>query len=272
MSTPSTEKIVELISVGTNANISLRHDKVSPYKALRIWFSDLGEHKGPTVLMDIVGKKFRLKLSMGKFSGSAIRSIRKADKTSITIAQELIGYAKQFAEIKISESIAHGIKNIDSSFKVIAHKEFETSTQTIEEGVIWVTENVTVPLLAAMAELIGFKKIPQSSLDGEKEGHLSETLVKRRERSIRNKVICFAIHGKVCFVCKDDPSSKYNRLGDILEVHHLEPLSLLSKPKKFAPREDLVPLCANCHRAIHKRVPLPYSPIELQEIMGINRD
>ena len=268
----TTEKIVEVISVGTNANISIRTDKASPYSALKIWFTDLSERKGPTALMDVTGKRFRLKITMGKFSGSTIRSIKKADKTSVKIAQNLVNYAGQLSDIKMSEIITHGLEKFDSSFKIVAQCEIETSTQTFEQAVIQVTENVTVPLLAAMAELVGFKKIPLSELDGEKEGHLSEALVKRRERSIRNRIICFEIHGKTCFVCKENPLSKYNQLGDFLEIHHLEPLSLLSKPKKFDPREDLIPLCPNCHRAIHKRKPSPYSPIELQEIMGISRD
>ncbi|MED4046764.1 HNH endonuclease, partial [Priestia aryabhattai] len=40
---------------------------------------------------------------------------------------------------------------------------------------------------------------------------------------------------------------------DFIEIHHIKPLSSLKEAVAINPKTDLVPLCANCHRMIHRR-------------------
>ena len=72
---------------------------------------------------------------------------------------------------------------------------------------------------------------------------------------------------RACAVCRTDPRDVYGDAGGIIEVHHLEPLALLSSPRPYDPVSDLVPLCPCCHRAVHTKRPVPHTPDELAAMM-----
>jgi hypothetical protein len=83
----------------------------------------------------------------------------------------------------------------------------------------------------------------------------------RRERDqeiVKAKRDSFiAEHGKLfCESCQFSTSSIYAGLNsDICEIHHRLPLAFANKPVNTR-LNDLAVLCPNCHRAIHKTVPL----------------
>lgn len=65
-------------------------------------------------------------------------------------------------------------------------------------------------------------------------------------------------NGKLpCTICKFDFSAKYNKLGqDFAEVHHMVPLSDYKLTgKEVTLPSDLIVVCANCHRMLHRRRP-----------------
>lgn len=69
-------------------------------------------------------------------------------------------------------------------------------------------------------------------------------------------------------VCDFDFEDVYGELGkDFIEVHHTKPLSSLDQETIVNPQEDLVCLCSNCHRMIHRRRDKILSVDELKEIM-----
>lgn len=79
----------------------------------------------------------------------------------------------------------------------------------------------------------------------------------RRERSslLRNKKIAQAReeHGScMCSLCGITEGSTYPKLlsSRVFEVHHKVPLSKASTPVRTT-LDDLIVLCANCHRAVH---------------------
>ena len=79
---------------------------------------------------------------------------------------------------------------------------------------------------------------------------------------------CLSIHGEICSVCGLNPKSVYGEvINSIIEVHHIEPLSEVAEARAYNPRTDLIPLCPNCHRAIHKRRPA-YKPEELKGMLN----
>jgi len=133
------------------------------------------------------------------------------------------------------------------------------------EAVARTAGNVMVPLMASMAELIGYDAA--EDVVGDIEGSIIEETVRRRERSPRNRLLCLSIHGHRCAACGFVPDGVYGDARGIMEVHHLEPLGLAELPRHYDPRTDLVPLCPNCHRAIHTRRPIPYTLEELKEIL-----
>ena len=57
-----------------------------------------------------------------------------------------------------------------------------------------------------------------------------------------------------CEVCGFDFEAVYGDLGkEYIEVHHKEPLYLNGKERQINPTTDLVCLCSNCHRMIHRK-------------------
>ena len=99
------------------------------------------------------------------------------------------------------------------------------------------------------------------------EGSLTRIAVNKYERSRRNRQLCIAIYGHKCQVCDLDFKAKYGEIGNgYVEVHHITPVSLMGGAYKLNPREDLIPLCSNCHRMLHRKTP-PYLPSELKRMI-----
>ena len=54
--------------------------------------------------------------------------------------------------------------------------------------------------------------------------------------------------------CGFDFGEKYGELGkDYIEVHHVKPLFMGDDEQLINPETDLVCLCSNCHRMIHRK-------------------
>ncbi len=72
-----------------------------------------------------------------------------------------------------------------------------------------------------------------------------------RNRKLRNEAI--KVHGLACAVCGFDFEKNYGDLGlGFIEVHHTKPLGSVNERHPVNPRTDLVCLCPNCHRMIHR--------------------
>ena len=74
----------------------------------------------------------------------------------------------------------------------------------------------------------------------------------RRERSSLLATECKIRDDYVCQVCEMDFTSAYGSLGkDFAEAHHIVPLSQIDDQVRTT-LEDLVTVCANCHRMLHR--------------------
>ncbi|PGQ44865.1 HNH endonuclease, partial [Bacillus thuringiensis] len=74
------------------------------------------------------------------------------------------------------------------------------------------------------------------------------------ERNIKNRKKAIEIHGLNCYACGFNFEEIYGERGkDFIEIHHIKPLSTLEEAIVIDPETDLVPLCANCHRMVHRR-------------------
>jgi 5-methylcytosine-specific restriction enzyme A len=86
------------------------------------------------------------------------------------------------------------------------------------------------------------------------EGGIKNYYAKRYERNPENRRMAIEIHGTVCAVCEFDFEKVYGERGKgFIEVHHTEPLGSLTEEKIIDPGTDLIPVCSNCHRMIHRR-------------------
>ena len=90
-----------------------------------------------------------------------------------------------------------------------------------------------------------------------------------RNQALRNEAI--KIHGTTCKVCGFDFKAKYGDLGEgFIEIHHLKPMFSIKREIKVNPQKDLVPLCSNCHKMIHRNTKKPLTIKELTKIVNYN--
>jgi 5-methylcytosine-specific restriction enzyme A len=86
-----------------------------------------------------------------------------------------------------------------------------------------------------------------------KEGKRKAYYGHRYERIGKNRKKAIEIHGTSCFGCGINLEEKYGERGEgFIEVHHIKPLSHQGKEIVIDPEKDLIPLCPNCHRIVHR--------------------
>ncbi len=92
-----------------------------------------------------------------------------------------------------------------------------------------------------------------------REGAVRTVFMNRYERDSKARAAALAHHGHVCAACGLDPATVYGpEIGQrVIHVHHLIPLSKIQQEYVIDPVKDLIPLCPNCHNAIHKHDPVP---------------
>jgi predicted HNH restriction endonuclease len=89
------------------------------------------------------------------------------------------------------------------------------------------------------------------------EGDVSLVSLTRYERSPAAREAALKAHGYVCSACGFDFEKVYGDRGQqFIEVHHLQPLPAGAYPRHADPAHDLLPICSNCHRMIHRREPM----------------
>ena len=141
------------------------------------------------------------------------------------------------------------------------------------------TNGYMIPYLDAIRDFVGictFPLIPAEvetgtdvnrEIDFLPEGALTKVMVNRYERSPKNRAACLAHYGFQCFCCGFDFGIFYGDFADsFIHVHHRTPVSELGENYLVDPINDLIPLCPNCHAAIHLDNP-PIDPIELRELI-----
>ena len=166
---------------------------------------------------------------------------------------------------QICEIIGSDITTVtDSTEWLVAHKVIQQDRRSINAGhnisdseafFFTVDSPCGRGLLNAMVDIIsGFEKeSAEENFEGETEGHRHYVLSSRIERSARNRIEAIKLHGYKCQVCGFDFESTYGELGrNYIEVHHVNPLAEQDGEHVVNPETDLVCLCANCHRMIHR--------------------
>jgi 5-methylcytosine-specific restriction enzyme A len=256
------------VEEGTGAAICLEEDRSGVQTAIRLWFADLERSHSPIVTLRPTGlRRFEAKLAFGNFAADTIRQMQQASAEELQLARALVASVASSANLKIANGQTTDDWIIDNgSFTIIAEKR-GIESRFDDDSVAETCRELVIPVLAAMAELYGYDPIEESAPSDQEaltEGAVKLTVVRRRERNPRNRLLCLRIHGAVCKICSLIPGKLYGDAGAIIEVHHLQPLSLSGEPRPYDPATDLIPLCPNCHRAVHTRRPVPWTPAELR--------
>lgn len=85
------------------------------------------------------------------------------------------------------------------------------------------------------------------------EGHGKQVWVNRYERDPGARAACVRHWGARCHVCSLAFEERYGALAKgFIHVHHLRPLSEIGKSYQVDPKNDLRPVCPNCHAMLHR--------------------
>lgn len=99
------------------------------------------------------------------------------------------------------------------------------------------------------------------------EGTVRNVKMNVYERNAYARKKCIDFHGCKCAVCDFDFPKKYGELGrGFIHVHHLIEISKIKKEYQIDYKNDLIPVCPNCHAMIHKKDPA-YTINELKAII-----
>lgn len=86
------------------------------------------------------------------------------------------------------------------------------------------------------------------------EGKKLQIYTTKYERHPLNRRLAILLHGTKCMACGFDFEAVYGTLGkDFIEVHHTKPLFSMQDEEPVNPETDLICLCSNCHRMIHRK-------------------
>ena len=100
-----------------------------------------------------------------------------------------------------------------------------------------------------------------------KEGAEEYAASVKYERNPKARAECLAAHGTACAVCGIDFGKEYGpEFAGKIEVHHIVPLHLIGTEYTVDPVKDLVPVCPNCHTALHSKKDGVYTVEELKAI------
>jgi hypothetical protein len=133
------------------------------------------------------------------------------------------------------------------------------------------TGRITEDSAAMLDTVLGEGSVIVEDEHGELEGRRRETRHEVIERSSRLRSRALAYHGPDCRVCGFSFAGTYGPLGDgFAEVHHLAPLATSTGAVLVDPVTDVVVLCANCHRMVHRKDP-PLTPDDLRSAIAEHR-
>ncbi|HEY3855650.1 MAG TPA: HNH endonuclease [Verrucomicrobiae bacterium] len=104
------------------------------------------------------------------------------------------------------------------------------------------------------------------------EGARWTATINAYERNPKARSACIEHHGHTCAACGFDFARAYGDFGkDFIHVHHIIPIGKIGKLYDVDPKEDLIPVCPNCHAMIHRIEP-PLTITELRKLLQATHD
>ena len=132
--------------------------------------------------------------------------------------------------------------SLSNSFKYVHEQWTDRPDKDLETFVLDLLNNMPMPASTDAASQIV-----------RTEGGEQVFISVRRERNSTLRNNALDIHGYDCMACGFNFEEYYGEIGKgFIEVHHVVPLANAGKTETN-PETDLVVLCANCHRMVHRR-------------------
>jgi 5-methylcytosine-specific restriction protein A len=167
----------------------------------------------------------------------------------------------------VPEDVARRIERESGKRLKIAPSAYQVDVNSLRR-----TGRLTEASAALLEGLLDDKIKVVADVGGIAEGKRHERRHAAIERSSVLRRLALARQGSDCKVCGFSFGGTYGPLGDgFAEIHHLKPLGSLREEMLVDPVADVVVLCANCHRMIHRDSP-PLTPEHLRRLLGTAAD
>ncbi|MDC1076328.1 hypothetical protein OAQ35_05095 [Litorivicinus sp.] len=230
---------------------------------LYFYFGDL--HASESLIFGITTsglKRLRLTIELGDFGTPLLTWLVSQNEVALNTVEDT--FKRLSTCPQVSKLDPFKFSDWTGERKLIEYKFGGQLGQISWSEIQGFLDQLVVPVTSTFADLFASTSDVEGLDSGIMEGALSVTEVKRRERSRLNRALSIEAHGYRCFICGLDPMSRYGDGGQILEVHHLTQLGNLDDAMIFDPVRDLIPLCPNCHAAVHTRRPIPWKPTDIE--------
>lgn len=100
------------------------------------------------------------------------------------------------------------------------------------------------------------------------EGKSKEVTQTRYERNPQARKTCLKHHGYSCQICEFNFEKVFGEIGKgFIHVHHINSIAGIGKEYEIEPKNDLIPVCPNCHAMIHSKRPA-FTIGELKEMIN----
>ena len=223
----------------------------------------------------IAWRRLEIQLVPGKFANPLLQAMSESDSSARAVFQAVLKDCENSgAKIVLSlngKDIRYDEESIwDTTWRQLSLRlnkgslELGTDEGTSDFNIvqIWASR-----FGAAVISLLPLEEYEIDELEGYPEGAFRQVRVNRYERDRRNRAAALAIHGHACFACGMNFGRTYGPdASGYIEVHHVVPVSGLGDNYTINPKEDLIPLCPNCHAVVHRRKP-PFTITEIKELL-----
>ena len=144
--------------------------------------------------------------------------------------------------------------------------------RNVEKTLIWEEIKIYANYNFSISEIVvnDLISIQESETDepimSKSEGKKKIITSYKYERNLKLRTSAIDIHGENCMICGFNFEKFYGEWGrGFIEVHHSISLSTYEQEKMTNPKEDLIVLCANCHRMVHRKKGITLTLEELKQ-------
>jgi 5-methylcytosine-specific restriction protein A len=222
-------------------------------------------------------RRVEASLRMDRFSRSILRKMGEADEAARDHFALLAAIATK-AGVRVAASIngvaTHDLSSLSTDEWTMLELDCDVNLPLGPLDTATLNNYASKALATCIGLVLSLLAVEESTefVDDDSEGlpEGAKTLIEvnRYERSRVNRAACIAHHGAQCQACGFDFRVTYGAIGkEVIEVHHKVPVSSMGASYSINPITDLVPVCANCHRMLHRRNP-PYSVQELRGFLN----
>lgn len=153
-----------------------------------------------------------------------------------------VSFSQSFIDNEGNNEDTHVLPPLDSSNRVREYNHYSNEMKD--------SENLRKLYEKVKSDIESKEVEERARLEGTKVSYH----MNKYERNSENRVKAIEIHGLNCCACGFNFEEVYGERGEgFIEIHPIKPLSTLEEAVLIDPERDLVPLCANCHRMVHRK-------------------